>query len=225
MISQNLVNRVRKVFSVITGRKKVEETLKESEKTFHSLFNSMTEGALLHKIVRGKDGKEFNYEILEVNPASSAILGRDMEEAKGKLGTDFYNVEKAPYLKEYLEVVNTGEPFSFKTYYKPLNKHFKIKVFSYGIDKFATVFEDITGRKKIEEKLIQSENIFNEIPVGLYVYPLENPNDKEGKTLRMISSNEASKNMTGVSIEDVVGKTLDENFLGLREKGTLPSIC
>jgi len=55
--------------------------------------------------------------------------------------------------------------------------------------------------------------------VGLHIFHLEDPNDREGKTLRVVDVNQAAEDFTGVSREEVLGKTLDENFPGLREKG------
>ncbi len=60
-------------------------------------------------------------------------------------------------------------------------------------------------------------NIIENIQLGMHIYHLEDINDD--KTLRMIAANPASEKLTGVKPEDVIGKTLDENFPGLREKG------
>ena len=76
---------------------------------------------------------------------------------------------------------------------------------------------------RVNEAQQHYADIFSNIQVGLHIYHLEDNNDKEGITLRMISANQAAADFTGVSIEDVVGKTLDENFPGLREKG-IPQI-
>lgn len=72
----------------------------------------------------------------------------------------------------------------------------------------------------INKELQQAADIFMNIRTGLYIYHLENPEDDS--TLRMIAVNPASERLTGISAKDVIGKTLDENFPGLREKG-IPS--
>ncbi|MEE8399591.1 MAG: LuxR C-terminal-related transcriptional regulator [Desulfobacterales bacterium] len=73
------------------------------------------------------------------------------------------------------------------------------------------------GNKPVYEELLNFHAIFENMRAGLHIYHLEDLNDD--RTLRMISANQAAADLTGVSVEDVVGKTLDENFPGLRAKG------
>lgn len=62
-----------------------------------------------------------------------------------------------------------------------------------------------------------SQLIAENIPIGLFLYHLEDPSDD--RTLRMTYANPAVKTLTGLAPEDLVGKTLDENFPGLRAQG------
>ncbi|HKA54261.1 MAG TPA: PAS domain-containing protein, partial [Candidatus Binatia bacterium] len=48
-------------------------------------------------------------------------------------------------------------------------------------------------------------------------YHLEDLNSD--RTLRLIAANPAAAQFTGVAVESLVGKTLDENFPGLRAQG------
>jgi len=54
------------------------------------------------------------------------------------------------------------------------------------------------------------------IPYGLFVYHLEDPLDD--RSLRMVYANPAVQRLVGCPPQDLVGKTLDENFPGLRQK-------
>ena len=58
-----------------------------------------------------------------------------------------------PDLNIYYEVLNSGEPTQFVTYFEPMDKHFKISVFSLYEGTFVTLFEDLTIHKKAEKKL------------------------------------------------------------------------
>lgn len=75
---------------------------------------------------------------------------------------------------------------------------------------------DITERKRAEESLHRYGEIVRHMPAGLYVYRLEDPGDD--RTLRLIAANPASARLTGVPVEGVLQRTLDENFPGLRAK-------
>jgi PAS domain S-box-containing protein len=76
-------------------------------------------------------------------------------------------------------------------------------------------------RKRAEQEVQLYADIVKNMQSGLYVYQLEDPNDD--RTLRLITANATSTAFTGVAAEDIVGKTLDENFPGLREAG-IPQI-
>jgi PAS domain S-box-containing protein len=82
---------------------------------------------------------------------------------------------------------------------------------------FVGVTRDISDNKEIEARLLQAHNIFENIQSGIYIYHLEDPDND--RSLRMVAANPASHKLTGVPVEEVIGKTLDENFPGLREKG------
>jgi PAS domain S-box-containing protein len=76
---------------------------------------------------------------------------------------------------------------------------------------------DITGRSNVEAFSKRSAHIADNIQVGLYIYKLENRDDD--RTLRMMQANQASEKLTGVPVSDIIGKTLDDIFPGLRSIG------
>lgn len=75
--------------------------------------------------------------------------------------------------------------------------------------------KEITMNQSVNIKSLLTE-IADNIDVGLHVYCLEDLNDS--RTLRMVFANKASEDYTGVDRREVVGKTLDENFPGLRKQ-------
>jgi len=137
----------------IEKRENAEEQLRKSEKKYHSLFTSVNEGVCLHSVVYDQQGQAVNYRILEVNSAYETITGIKQEDTVGRLSTEIYGQENPPYWDIFLKVADTGEPVSFETFFPPMEKHFKISVFSPGAGQFATLFADITEQKKAEDQI------------------------------------------------------------------------
>jgi PAS domain S-box-containing protein len=141
------------VFRDIGERRKMERQLSDSERKFRSLFNSMNEGAALHRIIYDSKGKAVDYEILEVNTAYEVFTGIKRREAVGQKASKLYGTNDPPYLEQYAKVAESGKNILFDTYFAPMKKHFQISVFSPENGKFASVFLEITERKKAEEDL------------------------------------------------------------------------
>ena len=137
----------------IARRQQVEEQLRKSEVKFQILYNSMNEGVALHQLVYDLAGRPVDYVLLDINPAGEAITGLKAAQALGRKATSLYGMATAPYIEVYANVVATGQPLQFETSFEPMSKCFHISVFSPAPDQFATVFEDITERKRAEIEL------------------------------------------------------------------------
>lgn len=137
----------------IAAREQIEAVLQHSERKFRTLFEHLAEGVALHELVKDETGRVTDYRILDVNPAYQLHTGLDAASAPGRLGTAIYGMEVPPYLEAFSKVALGGEPYAFETFFPPLDKHFRISVVSPRQGQFATVFEDITDRKRREEEL------------------------------------------------------------------------
>jgi len=127
----------------------------EVERQYRVLFEHMAEGVVLHELVYGASGKAVDYRILDCNPASERHTGIPVERARGALGSQLYGGDGAPYLDVYTRVAETGQPHRFEAHFAPLQRHFSISVVSPWRGVFATVFEDVTERKRREQELRQ----------------------------------------------------------------------
>jgi signal transduction histidine kinase len=103
-------------------------------------------------------GNPVDYRIVDVNPAFESVIGIRREDVIGKTSREAYGIDVPPYLDIYARVAVTGQPEWFEVYFAPMKKHFAISAYSTKKGRFATIFEDITDRKRAEvlrEHLIQ----------------------------------------------------------------------
>jgi PAS domain S-box-containing protein len=133
-----------------------EVAAREGDQRFRALFENMTEGVAIHEVVYDHQ-TPVDYRILEVNPAYERHAGVDARLAPGMRATELYGTEEAPYLTEYARVAQTGEPLSFEVYFAPMERHFNVAVTSPRRGIFATIFTDITERKRAEDVLRRYE--------------------------------------------------------------------
>jgi PAS domain S-box-containing protein len=149
----------------ITELKNVEKDLKVSEQKFRSLYSSMNEGVAIHEIVYNTENTAVDYIITDVNPNYEDITGLKRSDVVGKKASELYGTGNPPYMEIYASVAESGEPTEFETHFEPMDKDFCISVISPEKGKFATVFEDITERKKVEkfkQKLLENEQQLTE---------------------------------------------------------------
>jgi PAS domain S-box-containing protein len=140
------------VVNDISERKAHELARLASEEKYRTLVETMTEGVALHEMIYNSS-EPADYRLITVNPAYARHTGIAVEKAQGALASALYGTGAPPFLKEFEHVARTGEPMTFDTFFPPMKKHFHIAVNSPGPALFATVFEDITERKRQEEEL------------------------------------------------------------------------
>ena len=141
--------------------KQSEKDLKESDVRFRSLFEHMEEGNALHELIYDDKGNAIEYMIVEVNTAFEKILNLPRNEVVGKVSREVYHVAEPPFLEIYSRIEQSKEADSFETYFPELKKFFSISAYSPKKGQFATIFTDITERKKSENALKQTNKKLN----------------------------------------------------------------
>lgn len=157
------------------------------------LFDNATTGIAYHEIIYDSSGKPIDYIIKNVNSQYEEIISIKKEKVIGKQATKVYKTEKAPYLEIYSSVSENMESVSFETYFKPMDKYFRISAIPLRKGEFITVFDDISEEKITQEKLKDSESrfrrIFRNLPIGMEIY------DSNGK---LIDINDPCLNIFGI---------------------------
>jgi PAS domain S-box-containing protein len=136
------------------------EAFKRDRRQFNLLFSNMNSGFAYHKIVLDDKGKPIDYIFLEVNKAFEALTGIKRANALGKNATKVIpGLEKDPadWIGIYGKVAIIKEPLTFEMYSEALQKWYLVSAYSPEKGYFATIFDDITERKKGEEELKRSE--------------------------------------------------------------------
>ena len=124
---------------------------------FRSLYLHMAEGVALHAVICDEAGQAVNYRILDVNPQYERYTSLAPSAVVGKLATEAYGVEPAPYLAEFTTVGLSGVPARLETYFAPLDRHYEISIAPMGKGFFATIFLDASERKRQQKALAESE--------------------------------------------------------------------
>lgn len=141
-------------------RRQAEAHIRESEKRFRSLFNNMLEGYARCRMIYDS-GRPVDFIYLEVNPAFEKLTGLQnvVNRKASELipGLDKSNPE---LLDAYGRVARNGGVEKFEAYLPQLNKWFAIGIYHAGEDSFNAVFDNITERKRAEEKIINLTQLY-----------------------------------------------------------------
>ncbi len=144
-------------FIDISERKEAEEQLRKSEERYRTLYSNMQEGVALQRLLYDAQGRPCDYEITDINDSYEKILGLSRTQVIGRKGSDVYPLidGKPAGLDRFIQINRSGKPEIFEFELADIKRTFKVSAAPLENDHFAIIFEDITQRKRDQEKIEQ----------------------------------------------------------------------
>ncbi len=142
----------------ITGRKRAEAALVESEDKYRTLFDSMDQGyCIIQMLYEG--GQPVDWRYVEVNPAFEKHNG--LANSTGRTMRELAPTIEQKWMRIYGHVAETGKSIRFEEDSPTLDGRafdlYAFRVGEPGERKVAVLFTDITERKRVETVLEVSE--------------------------------------------------------------------
>lgn len=139
----------------ITERRRMEKALERSERQYRSLFDSIDEAFCIVEVIFDESDEPYDYRFLEVNPAFEKVTG--LKDAAGKTANELVQNLEVHWAKTLGRVVKTQKPERFVNSSEAMGFWFDLYAFPVedSVNCVAILFENITERKRIEEKIKQ----------------------------------------------------------------------
>jgi PAS domain S-box-containing protein len=194
-------------------RKRDLQALRESERRYRTLFNEIDEGFCIIQMIFDENGVPADYLFLETNPSFERQSG--LSRVKGKRMRELIPEHDEHWFEIYGHTALTGESARFQQCSEKLQRWFDVYAFRFGAPEdrhVAVLFDDITERKRAEERVRESQSKFSQAfqaaPVLFSISSMP-----EG---RYVEVNEEFTRTLGVDRDQAIGRTPLE--LGLWER-------
>lgn len=192
---------------LILFEKQATKAIRESEKKYRLLFDTMTEGFALNEIINGNDGKPFDFKYISVNPAFEKHTGIKAKDILGKTVMELWAPREQFWIDCYIKVATLGESMEIEGYVHSLERSFRMVFFCPEKGIIAIIIENITDRINAQRELQRTknylENLINFANAPIIVWNTH---------LQIQLFNHAFERLTGFSVTEVEGKNLDMLF-------------
>ena len=142
----------------LTGRKRAEVELRESEQNYRMLFESIDEGFCRIEVLFDQNERPVDYRFLQISPSFERQTG--IKNAVGRRMREIAPQHEEHWFEIYGRIALTGEAMRFENEARQLGRWYDVYAFRVEDPKRRQVgilFNDITERKRAEERLRANE--------------------------------------------------------------------
>ncbi len=123
-----------------------------AERHYQSLFQEMLNGFALHEVICDDQGQPVDFRYLAVNPAFERITGLAAADVVGKTMLEVTPETEPAFIERFGLVALNGEPVILENYFPRLDTHYIVSAFQTAPNQFASIFEDVTERKRVQRE-------------------------------------------------------------------------
>ena len=188
-------------FDDITERKRVEEALRQSEIRYHSLFQNMLDGFAYCQMICDNQNRPVDFIYLGANDSFEQLTG--LKNVIGKRATEVIpgiKESNPDMFEQYGRVASTGKPERFEIKIESLGLLLSISVFCPEKGYFVAIFDNITERKRNEEKISHQANLLENVFDAIIATDLQ---------YNIQYWNKAAEKQYGWTASEVIGQPLE----------------
>ncbi|HRX48295.1 MAG TPA: PAS domain S-box protein, partial [Spirochaetota bacterium] len=125
---------------------------------YRKILAESSSGYAYYRLILDDNGTLADYQFIEVNKAFERLTGTDSVNIVGRRITEIIRDEKHEVydlIKQYGEIVLSGQSREFEQYSRHLNRWYRVEVTPQDDLSFVTIYSDITELKQSTSKLMQ----------------------------------------------------------------------
>lgn len=130
--------------------KSAYQALRENEKKYRSLHETMKEGMALHRVSFKSTGELSTFTVIDANSSCADMFNCDRQDLIGKNSLTLFGTAFKDSVSEMLNVFEHGNSHSFEIALPDNGGFYMVTAFSKNPGLITTLFEDISERKKSE---------------------------------------------------------------------------
>lgn len=145
---------------LLEAEQQTQEALRASEERFRALFHNGPMTSVVYRFVRDAAGEIVDWEVVDLNAAGAASIGRSREDLRGQRALALFGEETmAPYLETSREVARTGVPRTSEEHFAHNDRDYLSAMFLVGDELYANVSIDITDLRRTQARLERAERL------------------------------------------------------------------